>query len=610
MKITEWADSYRVLSTKESAEPGKWRTSRYPFLGEIMDCLSPSSPVWKVAFMKACQIGGTEVGNNWLSFIIDLAPAPMLLVHPTIDLAKKYSKQRLDPMVNNNPRLSGKVVERRSRDNKAASTLIYKEFPGGMLSLIGSGSGAGYRQQPAKYVWCDDADGYEPDVAGEGHPIDLAIGRTTSYSGSRRKIYISSTPTIEGQSNIAEEYENSDKRRYYIPCYRCDYRQVLAWPQLKWPHRKPKLAEYECSNCSRIIPERKKTEFLEAGIWVAEVPELSLEVAGFHISALYAPLGKISWGDLANEFAKKHRNPEKLKTFVNIRLAETWKGQGDAPEWKQLYIRRGGYSENFVPKGAIFLTGAVDVQQDRLVIEIKGWGRRLVSWSIAYIVLAGKPTKDQVWRDLDNIIVKTWERIDDGPDMPVTKWAIDAGDESQRVYNYVRKWPKDKVHAIRGSDSLAVPISIPKVVDVKESGKRKARGCKVWPVGSSHIKKELYGFLKQDPPVGEEEPATGFCYFPEEYTEAYFLELTAEQLVPRKVKGYIRYYWEKIRDRNEALDLAVYNRAMASLVGIDRFNAADWQRMEQKIIPAIEPPGSITAGEKRTINRKKSWFWS
>jgi len=57
---------YRTLSQCASAEPGPWSADRTPYLGEIMDCLSPASPVERTLFMKGAQIGGTECGNNWI----------------------------------------------------------------------------------------------------------------------------------------------------------------------------------------------------------------------------------------------------------------------------------------------------------------------------------------------------------------------------------------------------------------------------------------------------------------------------------------------------------------------------------------------------------------
>ena len=180
LNISEWADKYRVLSQKASAEPGKWRTSRTPYLKEIMDCLSPYSGIERVVFMKGAQIGGTEVGNNFLGYIVHLSPGPIMLVMPTVDGAKRTSKTRIDPMFAAIPELKGVISDRRSKD--ASNTTLMKEFQGGVLVLTGANSAIGLRSMPVRYIFLDEIDAYKGDVEGEGDPVNLAIKRTSTFS--------------------------------------------------------------------------------------------------------------------------------------------------------------------------------------------------------------------------------------------------------------------------------------------------------------------------------------------------------------------------------------------------------------------------------------------
>lgn len=136
MSISEWADRHRVLPSKGAAEPGPWRTSRTPYLREIMDVLSDDHPATDICFMAASQVGKTEVLLNWIGYTIDHAPAPMLVVQPTVDTAEKYSKQRIAPMIDHSERLREKVPPARSRDS--GNTTLVKDFPGGMLVMTGS----------------------------------------------------------------------------------------------------------------------------------------------------------------------------------------------------------------------------------------------------------------------------------------------------------------------------------------------------------------------------------------------------------------------------------------------------------------------------------------
>ena len=216
LTISQWADEHRFLSQKSSAEPGKYSTSRTPFIREPMDCLSPSSPIEVVLVMVGAQIGKTELGNNWIGAVIDRIPAPMMAVQPTVELAKRYSKQRIDPMLEETPCLRGKIKPNRERDS--GNTLLSKEFSGGggILVMTGANSAVGLRSMPVRFLFLDEIDAYPGDVDGEGDPVQLAMARTRTYS--RRKILMTSTPTIAGRSRIERAYEESDQRKCFVPC--------------------------------------------------------------------------------------------------------------------------------------------------------------------------------------------------------------------------------------------------------------------------------------------------------------------------------------------------------------------------------------------------------
>jgi phage terminase large subunit GpA-like protein len=116
LTVSEWADRHRMLSGRASAEPGRYRTVRTPYMREIMDRLSPGDPTQRIVFMKAAQVGATEAGNNWIGFAIHQAPGPMLAVQPTVELAKRNSRQRIDPLIDESPELRERVKPARSRD--------------------------------------------------------------------------------------------------------------------------------------------------------------------------------------------------------------------------------------------------------------------------------------------------------------------------------------------------------------------------------------------------------------------------------------------------------------------------------------------------------------
>src|SRR5216683_5826541 len=567
LTVSEWADSYRTLSQRASAEPGPWRTERTPYLREVMDCLSPSSPVETVVLMKGAQIGGTECGNNWIGYVVHQAPGPMLAVQPTVEMAKRNSKQRIDPLIEESAVLRELVSDPRSRDS--GNTMLAKEFPGGLLVMTGANSAVGLRSMAARYLFFDEVDAYPGDVDGEGDPINLALARTRTFA--RRKVFMISTPKITGRSRIEASFEDSDQRYYWVPCPHCQEYQTLKFAQLRWPKGEPEKAVYVCEHCGGEIENHEKHWMLPRGEWRPAAPGPG-KAAGFHLSSLYSPVGWFSWADAAAMFADAQKNPALLQVFINTVLGETWALQGEAPEWQRLYDRREDYKIGTVPKGGLFLTAGVDIQKDRIELEVVAWGRGKESWSVDYQVLEGQTAEAAVWAKL-TAVLNSYYPTASGAALPIVKFAIDSGYATPEVYAWTRKYGGARAVVIKGDSRAAAPISQPSPIDVGPQGKRVRWGVRVWPVNGSMIKEELYRWLRLDRPTeesGEPHPF-GYCHFPK-YGEEYFKQITAEQLVTRIVKGYRRPEWQKTRDRNEALDCRSYSRAAAAVYGMDRFN--------------------------------------
>lgn len=578
-----------MLSGKAAAEPGPWRTERTPYLREIMYELSPQSPAEQVDLMKGAQIGGSELGNNYVGYVIDYAPGPMLVAQGTEGLTKRFAKQRIKPLIRDTPRVAEKVAE----GSKSTRQSMYEiEFPGGMLILTWASSAVNLRSMPIRYLFLDEVDSYPKDVNGEGDPVDLAVQRTATFA--RRKIFVCSTPTVSGESRIEAEYQDSDQRKYYLPCPHCEHYQVLEWGQLKWDkdaqgRALPETTHYECIECEGTITEAHKTWMLENGEWRSENPDADPKHVGFHISALYSPVGWKSWADCVRQFVKAEGNQEKLKTFVNTVLGEVWVEKGDAPEWKLIYERREEYQLNLVPAGALVLTAGVDVQGDRLELEIVGWGPGLESWSIDYRILEGKIEENAIWDKLSEIVSETWPH-ESGAHLNLSRMAVDSGFATQRVYRWARFQPRDRVMVIKGQESLRALVGPRRGVDIKIDGRRVSNGgLGVWGAGVNVAKAELYGWLRLTPryDVDDEDGPIyppGYPHFPQ-YGPEYFKMLTAEQRVVRRVRGRVKYQWEQTRPRNEALDCRVYARVAASAppLGLDRLTDSHWQKLREQL---------------------------
>lgn len=612
MLVSEWADKYRYLGSTASSEPGKWRTERTPYLREVLDCLSAQSPYEEVVAMFAAQLGKTETGNNWTGYCIDYAPGPMLAVQPTVDIAKRFSKQRISPLILSTPRLTEKVKSARSRDS--GNTVLSKEFPGGLMMMTGANSAAGLRSMPVRYLFLDEIDAYPDDVEGEGDPVDLAEARTRTFA--RRKIFKCSTPTFEGRSKIAKAYAESDQRQYWVPCPHCDAFQVLTWPQVRWPKGNTAGAVYVCEHCNEEIQEHNKTRMLERGEWRARYPgKGGGRVAGFALSSLYSPVGWFGWSDAARLWELAKGQPDKLRAFVNTVLGETWKEKSVQPDESRIYERtRGaGFERNKLAEWVLMLTAGVDVQLDRLEVEIVGWGRSKRSQSIDYRIITGD-TSDLgpagPWRKLREIIGEQWAHPVAGVAMPLQSMAIDSGFNTQTVYSFCRDFQQPHVIPIKGSDTVQSATGTPKLVDVTLGGRKIRRGVRFWPVGSSVLKSELYGWLNQAMAEEGEEPPVGWCDFPE-YDLDHFKGLTAEQLVVRIVRGYRVYQWEKTRERNEQTDCRVYARAAASVCGLDRLAEVDFMELERHLGMHSDKHRQEDGDtyQENGVTFKKSEFW-
>ena len=561
--VSEWSDTYRFLSGIASAEAGRYRTERTPFLRKIMDCLSAFSPYRKIVTMKGAQIGFSEAACNFIGYSMHIAPAPTLFVQPTDMMIARLSKTRIDPLISACPELASRVAEPKSRDGK--NTVNMKAFPGGVLILTGANSGSGLRSMPARNLILDEVDAYPQDVDDEGSPIDLAIARTRTFPN--RKILIGSTPTVSGLSAIEREFLETDQNYYHVPCPHCGEKQKLVFENLKWDEGKPETAAYACIHCGCLIEERYKIQMFADGEWIPEVPEKSNDdVIGFHISSLYSPYGWQSWSDIARQFLESKNNQTKLKVFINTVLGETWAERGDAPEYKNLYNRREEYRLNELNEDVCFLTAGIDVQKDRVEIEIVGWCKNKSSYSIDYRVIEGDTADVPVWLKLGELLEERWKRPN-GMQIPIRMMAVDSGYNTSHVYAFCRRYSPDRVVPIKGLDNLGMVFSAPKTVDITRAGKRVGH-VRLYGCGSSFLKSELYSWLRLEKDENGVAPPC-YCHFPQ-YAESYFRGLTAEEQVKKVVKGYTVYEWQKKYERNEPLDCRVYARVAASIVGLDR----------------------------------------
>lgn len=604
--ISDWADQYRFLSSKSSSEPGRWRTDRTPYLREIMNCLSPRDPVQKVVFMAGAQVGKTECGNNWLAAIITLFPGPTLAVQPTVDIAMKFSKQRIAPLIDESPAVKAKIKPSRSRDS--GNTLLTKEFPGGVLMMGGANSAAALRSMPIKNLFADEVDAWPEDVEGEGDPLQLAERRTTTFP--RRKIFICSTPTVKDASRIEREYLRSDQRRYFVPCPDCNHYQTLKWPNLNWQNDE---IGYICENCGVKIPEWHKTWMLQNGRWQPTSTNGDSGVAGFHISSLYSPLGWKSWSQIIHEFLASKSDSALLKVWVNTVLGETFEDQYVSNLKSDLLQERAEfYNPELVPSGGLVVTCGVDVQDNRLAVLVCAWGVGEECWILDYQEVYGDPSDPHIWGQLDKIVLadRKWAS---GYSRRPDAIAIDSGGHfTHEAYQYSRERRKFNVLAVKGQSSRNKPIiGKPTKVDVNYRGQTLKGGGRVFLVGTDTAKTTLYGRL------GRVEGA-GVIHFHQGLTTEFYEQLTSEKKHVRYSKGFAISEWVKISSkRNEALDCFVYAYAALNELYQKYDKRTMWEQFAKKQqvepvesvqAPVAAPPVPPTKPPKRRPSNPKSFI--
>lgn len=605
LTVSQWADAHFYLSAESSAQAGRWKT--IPYQREPMDAISDPR-VERVTLMKSARIGYTKMIDAAIGYSIDQDPCSQMVVQPTVEDAKGFSKEEIAPMIRDTPRLAKIVIEdAEDRGPKDTSnTILHKKYPGGVLSMVGANSGAGFRRISRKKLYLDEVDGYPPSAGSDGDPVKLAEKRTEYFHD--RKIVAGSTPKLAGSSRIEQMFEAGDQRRYYVPCPQCDHMDYLVFTRrngedgqarghyMLWPDGAPREAHFVCSKNGCVIEHQHKRDMVTKGEWRAA--KKFEGHASFHIWAAYSFSPNAGWGQLAEEFLEAKRNgPLQLQTFVNTALGETWREAGEAPEWENLYARREHYQIGTVPDGVRFLTAGVDVQKDRFVYEIVGWGNGRASWSIDVGVLPADTSNLDSYVVLDELLDRTFASSR-GP-MTVLMLAIDSGYNTQMVYNWVRRKPPNRVIATKGVSTARTFVGSPTPVDVMHNGKRIARGCKVWPVGVDLGKTELYGWLKLGVPSKESGAPypSGFCHFPE-LGEDYFKQLTAEHLVSLKHKrtGRVTHEWQILPGReNHWLDTRVYARAAAAVAGLDRLRDAKPAENSAPAEAVAAPPATGTA---------------
>lgn len=601
--VSVWADTFRFLSPEAAALPGKWKTSKEPMAKGVMDAFSDPMTE-KVTAMCAAQILKTEALLNVAGFFIHGDPAPILMVQPTVEMAEAFSKDRVAPMIRDTPVLK-EIFVSKSRDSN--DTILQKAFPGGRLNMTGANAPASLASRPIRIVLCDEVDRFPVSAGEEGDPVSLAEKRTTTFWN--RKIGLVSTPTIKGASRIEASYLEGDQRKYYVPCPHCGTRQVIEWKGVKWTNNDPDTAHYVCQApgdpetgeiCERKWTEAERLEAISHGVWLAE-KEFKGH-ASFHASQLASK--RVPLHRIVKEFIEAKPFPDRLKTWVNTVLAETWEDGGEKVDPDTLFGRREPYTPEMLPAKVGMVVAAVDIQDNRFECEIVGWGAHEERWSIDYVVHYADPATPDYWEALDAVLLRTFPHPT-GTVFKIEAACIDSGGHhTQAVYDFCRPKFARRVFAIKGIAGPNKPIW------PKKATRNVAKKTNVFIIGVDQAKSVMQARLLIQPAADGTLGGPGFCHFPklDVYDNAYFDGLTVEKAITKFKLGRPYKVWEcPPGKRNEPWDNAVYSYAALKSTPIniaqrlaDLNNAAAARKTSMN--PA--PPPTVGGGKRRRVLSK------
>lgn len=510
-----------------------------------MDAISDPR-VATVAVQKPAQVGWTEIVNNTVGYYIDQDPAAMLVIQPSLELAEAWSKDRFAPMVRDTPALAARVHDPRSRDSD--NTIRQKIFPGGRLTIVGANSPAGLRARPIRIVLGDEIDSYPVSAGTEGDPLKLAAKRQTTFWN--RKTLLGSTPLLKMSSVIIREIEKSDQREYHVPCPHCEREQVMKWAQVRWDRDEkgdhlPATAHYVCEHCGAIWNDTERHDAVRRGRWIAQ--RKFDGIAGFKITGMMSPW--ITLADMASEFLAARKDPALLQVWVNTMLGEGWEEAAEKVEGSALIARGENYGPQSLPDDIRMLTAGVDIQGDRLEVQIIGWGPFEESWIAAYEIIRGDPAQPEIWADLDKLLLEPF-RTEHGRELRIKAACVDTGGHyANEVLSFCRARRRRRIFPTKGAAG-ARPIW------PKRSSRAGPKGAdQVFVIGVDTGKDTLYGRLRSIA-----KPGPGYVHFPvsPDFDADYFDQLTSEQVVTRKKEGRPYRVWIlPSGKRNEALDTFV-----------------------------------------------------
>jgi phage terminase large subunit GpA-like protein len=274
-------------------------------------------------------------------------------------------------------------------------------------------------------------------------------------------------------------------------------------------------------------------------------------------------------------------NENDMIVFYNTSLARCWARAKEQTKYDELMARAEPYKLGTCPAGVLRLTAAVDTQADRLELLVIGWGRGMEAWVIDYQVIRGDPADLDTWKRLDALLQTRYPHAY-GQTLPIKAAFVDSGgNATQEVYNFTRTKRNRSIYSIKGASKPGRPIlsSKPSKVEVRWNGRVEPYGAELWFVGTDTAKDYLANRWRVKSGPGQ-------IHFSNQLTEDFYKQITSEYRVSLWRHGHKQSRWEKKQaDRNEALDLFVYNTAAAQYLGLHKLTDSHWDKLAAALNP-------------------------
>jgi phage terminase large subunit GpA-like protein len=669
-RIAVSAGAQHLHIANASGAAGPWDPAVAPYMVQPLD-LTGSRLYEAVVFVGPARSGKTiALIDGRLAYTITCNPADTMIVQMSKDMAEDYSKTRISRGIAASPELRRRLSARSHDDN-----ILLKFFRSGMSLRFGWPSVSVLSGKDIHDVLMTDVDNYTGDLSID-EAFGLALKRTQTFMSAGICVAESSPANDYADGNwrpahphhgppapgIAALYMRGDRRRWYWPCPSCGERfqaapgyDGFALPPL------PELLErvvvddiqamarryslLHCPHCGDGLQHRWKEQMNAAGRWVGEgqviYPDGTIEgdsldtrIASYWLGGVAAAYQ--SWESLVERLLQAMRTfattgeEKPLKSTYNVDGAINYVPMAarSSSDPNELRERAEDWPKGTVPAGVRFLLATVDVQGNRFVVLVLGFGfsdeGHLERWVIDSFTLRTSKREDgsggflpldppryiEDWERLvEKVIARRYPLNDEtGRTMPVRAVGIDWGGKAGTSMRALEFWRSLKprglaarVRLVKGDPRIGGPLIQETYPDSRKRKDRKSGSAGDVPqllINSNRIKDTV------DANVKRAEPGPGFYHFPDWLPETYYAELTAET---RTARG-----WENMAGRrNEVFDLTGYAEGLALWLKVPAIRreappawAAEWDRNPEVVVGNVAEIPRPRAPRRRVVRSK------